>query len=188
MSHQEVTTTEEQKAGDKVTIETVSAWDGEEKINALEASNGVTKCRGVIFCPERRCYVNSFSYYLRLCRGRGVAFKPIIAEWDQETQRASEILYRGETQVAESQEFIEYKAEIPNDVQVEAGPDRHLVLGFYTEENTEMRSASVELGQIPSVVVNPPIPKSLYLNGKFASGTWRAYECTLAMRLKFTLL
>mmetsp|Transcript_48100 Transcript_48100/g.150926 ORF Transcript_48100/g.150926 Transcript_48100/m.150926 type:complete len:153 (-) Transcript_48100:16-474(-) len=84
--------------------------------------------------------------------------------------------------------FTEYKAEIPNDIKVEAGPDRQLVLGFYSEENTEMRSASVELGQIPSLVANPPIPRSLYLNGKFASGTWRAYECTLATRMKFTLL
>ena len=44
-------------------IDTASLWDGESSIASLDAYNGVTKCRGIIFCASSPmpCCISSFS-------------------------------------------------------------------------------------------------------------------------------
>lgn len=167
-------------------LETVSKWNGETYVSSLEASNGVTKCRGIVFRPEIKCSVNSFTFHLRLKRGNGVAFLPIVGPWQAEHGRMPEIKFRGEMQEITQPAFTEFTCSLPPD-GILAGPDEPLMLGFYTEECTSHRSSAADIAQIPDeLVAAPAIPHSLYLNGKFATGTWRTYDSTLACRVLYT--
>jgi len=98
-------------AGVTVLVDTGAKWDGVESIASLEAHNGVTKSRGVIFAPvqacspvrvltsaaaasgqhdhlmrccvlqARRSRLHSFSFLLKLKRGTALGFAPIVAVW-----------------------------------------------------------------------------------------------------------
>ena len=42
-------------------IDSVPLWDGASSVASLEACNGVTKCRGIIFSHDAPCRLSSFS-------------------------------------------------------------------------------------------------------------------------------
>jgi len=173
-------------AGVRVMVDTGAKWDGVEKIASLEACNGVTKSRGVIFAPDRASRLHSFSFFLQLKRGSAIGFTPIVALWNEDVQRATDILYTGPVQKCQSAEFEEIMCEIPEDLEIAASRDAPLVLAFWSELVTETRSAGAELAQVLGVVAEPIIRRSIYLNGKMTTGTWRTYESTLVGKFHFT--
>ena len=173
-------------AGVTVLVDTAAKWDGVELISSLEACNGVTKSRGVIFAPQRQSRLHSFSFHLRLKRGAVLGFTPIIAMWDEDVQRATDILYTGPVQKCQSSDFEEILCEVPQDVEIVAGRQQPVVLALWSENVTETRSAGAELAQVLGLVAQPVIQRSVYLNGKMTTGTWRTYESTLVGKFRFT--
>ena len=169
-------------AATRVLVDTGVRWDGIEKISSLEACNGVTKARGVLFAPPRLSQLHSFSFMIRLKRGVVLAFTPIVALWDQTVHRATDILYTGPVQKCQSASFQELTCAIPADLEILGGRERPLVLAFWSELVTDVRSAGADMGQVLGIVAEPVIRKSVYLNGKMASGTLRCtmmnYHCS----------
>mmetsp|Transcript_19679 Transcript_19679/g.48303 ORF Transcript_19679/g.48303 Transcript_19679/m.48303 type:complete len:184 (-) Transcript_19679:63-614(-) len=174
--------------GKECELETVSKWDGESCVASLEASNGVTKCRGLVFAPQHTSAVSGYSFRLRLTRGNGVGFVPMIGEWLTEVSRVGEVLYTGPMQEISTKEWTEFTCEVPGDKQVLADTEHPVMLGFYTEECVSHRSSSAEIAHMTELLEAPTIPASLYLNGKFATGTWRTYEGTLICRISYMQL
>ena len=76
--------------------------------------------------------------------------------------------------------------EVPQDVEIVAGRQQPVVLALWSENVTETRSAGAELAQVLGLVAQPVIQRSVYLNGKMTTGTWRTYESTLVGKFRFT--